>query len=557
MDFLPDIWGSGSVFGYPESGDIGLHGRLCADGIGVDFDGSDRCSLRINIGDICDISPKAVFPEYVRMTVEGRTDAFDITIGAVSPQSVYIHCDRCADVDLTFGEDFSAEPCDGGKVYLCGSSRYSLIRRTCDGGVVYGFACGDDCEAEARKASGLSVKFVSEALLEPYKELNIPDSISDIYRPLYMRCAGIVRNGISSKHCFGKCVGGRFTIPVVGSIMRAVALKNMFPEYARATVLKVADHISGDGFLPADITESCCVSAAPPVICYGFDEILGDDKELVRKYYDSLRSCIMYFVEKRDINKDYTYQLSSGDKGDPGVECGMPNSPRFDSGVLQSSPDISGYMYLAALAMGNMSRTINRNSDIIYWGILAQRIATGANARLFDKSKCFYYDRPIIGSHFVDVRATSGFMPLFAGFVPEEAVSDIVAHLDDPTAFRTGRGIPTVAVGDAKYCQDMNRGSMSLFECYKILKGMMDAGFITKAQAIAGRCLDTVRRGYMDDGILYSHYSSDRAVSHHRQKLFGKSIMQPCRDNFEFVADCPETAAYVLAIANMMAEDKN
>lgn len=556
MNIFPDIWGGGALFGYPESAETGLHGRLCEDCIGIDFEGSDRFSLKVDAGKIRDISPKIVLPEYVRITAEGDKGIYDITLAAVSSQALYIYCDKDVDVKPEFAVECSAEPFDGGCLYICKNNRYALAKRISDGGVVYGFAYGDGCETEAHSVAEISAEAVAENLLRDYDKADIPASISDAYIPLYIRCMAIVRNGISSKQCFGKRVNGKFVIPVVSSVMTAVALKKMFPDYARATVRKIADHISGDGFLPADITESCSVSAVPPVICYGFDEVFGDDRDMVEKYYDKLRSCIMYFAEKRDINNDYTYQLSSGDRGDAGAESGMPNSTRFDAGVLQSSPDVSGYMYLAALAMGRMSRTINRNSDIIYWGVLAQRIANGANTRLFDKKRNFYFDRPIIGSHFTDVTAVSGFMPLFAGFVPEEYILPMAALLDDISSFRTGRGIPTVAVSDVSYCQDINRGSMSLFECYKILKGMMNAGLSAKAHNIAGRCLDTVRRAYEEEGILYSHYSSDRTVAHRRQKLFGRSISPACRDNFEFVADCPVTAAYVLAIANMMAEEK-
>ncbi len=555
MNIMPDIWGGGAVFGYPESGDLGLHGRLCSDCIGLELDGSDRCTLRVDVGKISDVSPAVVLPEYICLAAEGMMGTCDITMAAVSGEGVYIHCDAYADVTVSFSKEFCTRTCDGGILYSCQDKKYALIKRVYEGGTVFGFACGEECEAQARRVSALSVESVAADLVSPYDKMDIPDSISDTYRPLYLRCRAIVRNGISSRYCFGKRIGAKFTIPVISSSMRAVALKDMYPRYARSTVLKIADHISSDGFLPSDITESCCTSAAPPVICYAFDEVLGNDRDLTEKYYDRLRSCIMYFVEGRDINKDYTYQFASGDRCDPGAESGMPHSPRFDAKVLRSSPDISGYMYLSALAMGNMSRTINRNADIIYWGVLAQRIAKSANTRLFDKNRGLYYDLPIIGSSFAGHSTTAGFMPLYAGFVPEEYIPDMIALTDDPCAFRTGRGIPTVAVGDASYCQDMNRGSMSLFECYKIIKGMVKAGYGNKARGVAGRCLDTVRRAYEEEGILYSHYSSDRAVAHSRQKLFGRSMLPVCGENFEFSADCPETAAFVLAIINMMAQE--
>lgn len=555
MENMPRVWGGGAVFGYAESGDCGLHGRLCTDGIGIDFDDEHRCSLMLNTDKVADITPLAVLPDYVSITADLGGEPCDIIMAAVSRDGVYIHVDRDVPLAVNFGSNYDSTTYDGGCMYRCGDRDYALAKRAYSGGVVYAFATGDECRSESDRIASLAPESVSEDLLSVYKKLGIPDSVSDIYRPLYMRCSAIVRNGVSSKGCFGKRTEGKFSVSVVSALMRAVALKDMYSEYARATVLKIADYISADGFLPSDITAYCCNSVAPPIVCYAFDEIFGKDRDMVEAYYDRLRSCIKYFADKRDINKDYTYQLSSGDKGEPGRECGMPNSPRFDAGVLQSSPDVSGYMYLAALAMGNMSRTINRNDDIIYWGVLAQRVAAGANSRLYDKSKGFYYDRPIIGSHFVDVRTTAGFMPLYAGFVPEEHISGLVGLTDDPTAFRTGRGIATIAVSDSCYSQDINRGSMSLFECYKIIKGMVNSGYVVKAQNIAARVLDTVLRAYEEDGLLYSHYSSDRRVSHRRQKLFGKSIMPACRSNFDYVADCPETAAFVLAIVNMMAEE--
>ena len=545
---IPDIWGEGALFGYPESGETGLHGRLSGNRIALEFDTADRCTLAVDICSISHIKPTVVLPELVQLDCTGSEGSYAVTLAAVSPTAVYIHCDRNADVSVSFSGSARSIPCGDGCVYNCGSKKYALIKLAAGSGAVYGFACGDDCDSEARRVSAMKCTEVADILLEPYRQLQMPEDIAEPYRPLYVRCAALVRQSVSTKLCLGKRANGKFNIDVVSAVMRAVALRDIFPAYAKATVLKVADYISTDGFLPSSLTESCCVNAAPPLICHAFEQICGDDRALVERYYDKLRSCIMYFVDNRDINKDYTYQWRAGSASDPGVESAMPNSPRFDGKVLRSGPDLSAYMYMAALAMGDMSRTISRNSDIIYWGVLAQRIAKGADSLLFDSEKSFYFDRSLIGSRLDTVITTAGFMPLFAGFVPKEYVAGMVSLLDDAAVFGCKRGVPTVARCEETYTQDLYRGSISIGENYKLLCALVKSGYHTKATDVAVRCLDTVRKAYEAEGVLYGYYSSDSRIAHCRQSYFGNSILPMCRTGYEYTRDCPETAAFVAAI---------
>ncbi|MBQ7900627.1 MAG: hypothetical protein IJ365_01510 [Clostridia bacterium] len=549
---MPDVWGGGAVFGCAGSADSGLHGRLCGDRIAVEFDEKNKCTLAVEIDNICDIKFRTVLPDCIELEADDGSRKYDVSITALTPAGILVHCDKDIGVSVAFADEVQDASCDGGNVYCTGAAKYALIKKQLQSGVVYAFAAGDDCEAQAAGLCGAERADACGKIKDRYAAHPLPRNMSEIYEALYVRCLGIIEHNVSSSGCMGKRINGKFCVDTVNSLLCAAALKDIYPQYARATLLKIADYISADGFLPSSITQSCCANAAPPVICYCFEQIAGKDKELIEQYYDKLRSCIMYYVQGRDMNKNYVYQWRAGRDNDPGVESTMLNSPRFDGKVIVAGPDLSAYMYMAAVAMGKLSRAINRNSDILYWGVLAQRIADGANNLLYDKKHSFYFDRSPIGNKLGSIKTTAGFMPLYAGFAADEYVSGIVAHLEDRSTFGTNRGVPSAAKDEPAFEQDLYRGSIVLAENYKILQGLVNYDLEQNAALLASKCLDTVRRAYMAEGVLYEFYSSSATVAHSRQTRLGKSISPMCRTAFEQTRDCPVTAAFVVGIGALL-----
>ncbi len=164
-------------------------------------------------------------------------------------------------------------------------------------------------------------------------------------------------------------------------------------------------------------------------------------------------------------------------------------------------------MYMSVSAMRRMAELINRNADILYWGVMAERISTSANDFLYDEKDGFFYDRDIVRHRQIKLKTTAGFMPLFAKMCSPTQVTALTKHINDKAEFGAAYGLPSVARSEKSYCGAAHRGAMHPADNYKVACGLARSDRRHSAEKLAAKCLEAVRRALERDGVVYEFYS--------------------------------------------------
>lgn len=557
MNF-PATIGADALFTYGSDG--ALAGRLCGDITGIRFESPMGCTLVLDFGNVLKIEYESVFPDWIsgKAYCSDREICFDII--ATDPQGVYVGADSSMDVRLMFKGNAICEKADSTSTYILNGDTAAICigRGT---GYTAGFAMGYGCAEKAGDISRIDINRKKESLRKKYSAVKLPKGIAGIHEQVYRRCLSLVEGAVctdSGKRVFadrsahGLCINSR------RAMLTAVGLKKLFPDIASSTVMYLADFVDEKGILPVNINSGfgdngCCA----PLLPWAFYEVVGDNREMIEKYYEALRRHVMYFINERDMNKNSLYHWLAGGVNNPGTDSGMINSPRFDGNVIVDAPDLGAYLYKSVDAMFRMSKVINENSDVLYWNVIAERIRLGVNDFLYSEADRFYYDRGVIGKKLNKVKIISGFMPVFGGICPPVRLNALMGMLSDRATFGARYGVPSVARSEDSFECDMYRGSVYFEENYKLVFGLFRAGKRDKAAEIVSRCLEAACRGYETSGVIYEYYSpmsvSDTACQR-RGGMGGGSMgiygYNTCR------RDCPVSAGFLIAMIELLSNEE-
>lgn len=492
---LPKTWGAGALFANENAADDLSHalwGTLCGDVLGINFQLTTPCTLYLDVRGAIKTNFSCVMPDFISGTVSAESGDISFCIAAVSARVVVVHTEPSVPVRLCIHGDAKCETTEEKQIYSCGNDVFYLSRsadgRTC-------VFSADDCGANEYFSANLENDFMQKHSAE-----NLPEIQSE-FEPLYRKCMAVVRTNIflhKGKKIFGEYACG-FRANSADVLLRSVALKGVFKQCAADTCLTVANSIRADGSVPCELTTD--TGTAPPLIAWAFDRIFGHDVQAINQYYDSLRKTVMYYINSRDIDKNNLYQWTSGGA----VDSGKINSPRFDGSVIISGVDLSAYMYMSVTAMRRMAELINRNSDILYWGVMAERIKTAATDFLYDMG--FYYDREIVRHKQIKLKTSDGFMPLFAQMCTPSQTAALIKHMNNKEEFGAAYGVPSVARNEKSYCADMHRGPIWLNDNFKIAYGLKKSERNDEAEKLVSKCLEAVRRALVRDGVIYEFYS--------------------------------------------------
>jgi neutral trehalase len=126
---------------------------------------------------------------------------------------------------------------------------------------------------------------------------------------------------------------------------------------------------------------------------------------------------------------------------------------------------------------------------------------------LWDEEEGIYCDRDLEGNP-ERVQAVSGFFPLMLPDMPEGRAERLVEALNDPDRFNAPFPVPTVAVSDPTYSNDMWRGCMWANTNYLVIHGLRRQGRTAEADRLAAKTIDCVRKYYETCGVLFEFFDS-------------------------------------------------
>jgi neutral trehalase len=188
-----------------------------------------------------------------------------------------------------------------------------------------------------------------------------------------------------------------------------------------------------------------------------------------------------------------------------GDESGMDNSPRFDGGVDFAAVDFNAFAAAEAGYLAEIAQALDRSDDASRWREERARLAAAIETRLWCEEDGFYYDRAASGE-FARVKTVAGFTPLFAGVASEERAKRLVERLTDPAQFWPPFPVPSTALDEPTFTDDMWRGPTWMNYNFLIIHGLRAYGYTDLAAELAERCLDQVATWYAREGTIFEYY---------------------------------------------------
>lgn len=553
----PDIWGADALFTYGGSGSV--TGRLCSDKLAIRFETPIGCTVEIAEKEIKKTEYECIMPDLIcgKLFCTDKEICFDIM--AVSPQSFVVRADSQINIRTVFSVPTQVIEQESITVHTAGEETVSYGYGK-ESDCIFALSMGNNADQKVSDILTSDISAFKKNLKDKYALADMPKNITGRYEALYRRCLALVQSNIRPEEDFEifakRTAHGLVTSPAQAMLI-SVGLKKLFPKQARETILKLTSYIDEKGLLPSLITSGAYSdgTCAAPLLPWAFYEIIGDDRDTIQLHYEALRRHIMYYVNERDMNKNNLYHWLAGGKNLPGRDSGMENSPRFDENVITDAPDLGAYLYMSVAAMRKMSELINKNNDILFWGVLAERIRLGTNDFLFDEKDIFYYDRGVIGKKLNKVKTTAGFMPLFGGICPPIRLTKMMSHLNDATSFGAKYGVPSVAKSEKEFSSDMHRGAVYFEDNFKIVYGLLNAGKTDKAAELVSRCLEAACRAYETDGVIYEYYHCSDTAGNRTQTRNGYGGGSMGVYGYDTChRDCSASAAFLLAMIHLITQ---
>lgn len=544
---LTKTWGAGALFAHENAAQSpnALWGALCGDILGINFETETPCTLYIDVHGAIKTDFSCVMPNYIGGNVMTDSGEVSFVFAAVDETSVVVYTNPSLPVRLWIHGDAQCTLDGGTKKYTFGGEVLSLA--TLPDGYTRMLRRADNEKDEKSKKFECDIKKITAGIMKKYEIEKIPEILPYEYEPMYRRSLALIRTNIypfGGRLIYGERTAHGFEANTEDSLLRAVALKDAFVDRSADTCLAVAESVRDDGTVPSSLTEKTGI--APPLVAWAFEQIFADDVQMTEKYYDTLRKTVMYYITSRDIDKNNLYQWNNS---------GNENSPRFDSGTIISGADLSSYMYMSVGAMRSMAELINRNADILYWGVMAERISTSANDFLYDEEDGFYCDRDIVRHRQIKLKTTAGFMPLFAKMCTPAQVTALTNHISDKAEFGAAYGLPSVARCEKSCCAAAHRGAMHPADNYKVACGLAQSNRRQSAEKLAAKCLEAVRRALGRDGVVYEFYSPSSCADN--ALLTANGCGGEPRGLFVHRAnrcDSAATAAMVVGLVNLFRE---
>ncbi len=521
---FPNVWGQGALFAF--SGLDGENrwtddfaGYLSGDRVGVLFHTYPTMELYFALRQVNDIKPRAVTSDYICLelrTIPGQTGLLQfafagqhLVVGTAMDAALPCVCANTNALPAAIGNAM---------VYGDGPDYCALATRVTGTDIAFAFAHADKPEKAAREAEdGLLLDQTTLFAVKHafYESLPVLDAPEDRQR-LFLKCCSIMK---SQFYTAEGPFSGLWTTPdrlphrnlwLWDSVFHSLGNRHISSALSLASLRAVIDSMQPDGFIP-HMTTPVMHSAItqPPILAWGFLQYhqATGDVDALRAAYDSLKKYLLWNRAHRDSNGNFLYEWALTDEVHCRCdECGMDNSPRFDSAQPMDAIDFSCYMANDVRSMVSIARLIGREDDVAMWQSWYDAIKQAVNDRLWDAQDQMYYDRLVSDGSFYKVRAVSGFLPLFAGIADEKQAQALVAALTDPARFGTPFGIPSISADDKTFGTDMWRGPVWINFNYMIAAGLRDYGYTELAKTIIDRTIEVMGFWYAQEGVFYEFY---------------------------------------------------
>lgn len=297
------------------------------------------------------------------------------------------------------------------------------------------------------------------------------------------------------------------------SAFHAMGMISIDKELAKEQVLGFLQFQKENGLLPDVIRVNGTIEdriGKPPVMAWAALRVYEatHDDEFLKEVYSKLVLNEGFWVENRMHGGLFHYDAERCDEWDDkqyriyvSWESGWDEHPRWDEEPQDIWPvDLNGFMVMMYDALASMAGYLGFNDA--QWLEKRDTLATLINNLLWNDEIGSYCDYNFKSEEFISVLSPACFIPLFAGFAPEDK-AELMNRIAEVHFMPC---MPMVAFDDSKfdvtaYC----RGACWLHMAYMAAKGLKDYGFNNTADTIKETILNWV---YEDGEDIHENYNS-------------------------------------------------
>lgn len=316
-------------------------------------------------------------------------------------------------------------------------------------------------------------------------------------------------------------IGRRWTTPdrwphrhmwLWDSAFHGIGLSYVDSDLGKDAVLAMLEQVQPDGMLPHMVLPNDPPSkiTQPPVLAWSVLRLLQatEDQAWAAECIPYLMRYLDWMRLNRDRNGNGLPEWFI--EGEPLCrcgECGLDNSPRFDAATLLDATDFSSLLASDYDCLAQIARQVGEQKVAEACEAYAERIRTAVNELLWSEKAGLYMDRDFEG-RLSEVKAVTGFFPLFAGIPSADRAERLRQHLHDPRTFAAPMPIPSVSLDSGRYSKDMWRGPAWINTNYLVCSGLRRYGFSEEADRLKEQTLAEIRRWYEIEGCVFEYYDS-------------------------------------------------
>jgi len=210
----------------------------------------------------------------------------------------------------------------------------------------------------------------------------------------------------------------------------------------------------------------------------------------LRERYGHIKKFLEYWFAFKDSDHNGLCYWDSA------LQSGCDNQDSRCTGLCEGV-DLNCYLVRELQSMTVIAGHLGYAEDKKAFEEQVDRLISLINSNLWDKDTGFYYDRDEKTGLQIQVKAVSGFTPLWVGIAsPEQARRLVYEHLLNPDEFWTDYPVATYARTEPDYYQgnkDVNwRGSNWIPTTYMVFHGLMKYGYYDIAGYLAYKTFEMV-----------------------------------------------------------------
>ncbi|MEN6547775.1 MAG: trehalase family glycosidase [Armatimonadia bacterium] len=516
---LPNMWGGGQLFAFSglegqTSWAAPFVGSLLDEGLAVDFHQSPPVVLEVTgpEAQVLEVKPEWVIGDAFEVAVSWPTGSGRVVAAFADCWTLVGRASEGLQVRL---REVADQP---DQRHLQASGNFALVRGEQGVWVLALDPEGPEAaHTRALEALRLDSAVVADERLAFVEELEVGEILPPADERTYRKAASVLKTNVMAPE---GTIGRRWTTPdrwphrhmwLWDSCFHALGWLYLDSQLAMDAVEAMVESAYPDGMIPlcSAPTPAPYKLSQPPLLAWTVWELhqATGDVDFPVRVYDGLAGYVRWFLNERDRNHNglLDWFKQDEDKLCHCGESGLDNSPRFDQPGIDDHVDLSCMIYNEMECLARIAFIGDRFDEAAEWREQAQKLAAAINERMWDEETGFYYDVRADGE-LLKMKTVVGFLPMWAGIASEERLGRLMAHLLDPREFATEFPIPTVALDEPSFTDDMWRGPTWINMNYLIFRGLMRNGLMAEANDLRAATLRQIARWYGSEGSIYEYY---------------------------------------------------